>query len=282
MTREGRLLSASPNPLTRRLLQSGLRDNPRPTALAAAAAAFGVSAHAATTLAAATSATAGAGELVAAEAAKLATSKPAAALGVAFFKWLGFGAIAGALSSAALATAFEAKSSQAPVAGASGTPVVLRRTLPPQASASPGATASAEIPSEPIRSEKSAPDNRPPTRLRFETAASPSSPDDPVAPNARLRAGAQGQLAREALLIDRARLELANGNLSTSSRLLEDYDAIRRLGVLDREARFLAVEIAARQGDRAQASALAQQFEHQFPGDSYLPRLRRLLANLRR
>jgi hypothetical protein len=273
----GRLLNGSPNPLTRRLLQAGLRDSPPPRAFSATAAALGI----ATPTAAAASATAAAAARATFGAARLATTKPAALLGVAFLKWVGFGAIIGTLSSAALFTVFEANPPPS-TAPASLSPVIQRSGLPKAGEARFEAPTTVQVAPSSARREPTpaAPVGEPSTMVRREAAASPSSADNFPAADVSQGAGTQSQLARETLLIDRARLELARGNLAAGSRLLREYDAIRSIGVLDREARFLGVEIAARQGDRGRASALAQQFEQQFPGDSYLPRLRRLLAGI--
>jgi Tfp pilus assembly protein PilF len=71
---------------------------------------------------------------------------------------------------------------------------------------------------------------------------------------------------------------LSERDRARAAALLDNYDATKVLGVLDREALLLRVELSLARGDRPGAQALAEQFERSYPTDAHIPRLRALLA----
>jgi outer membrane protein assembly factor BamD (BamD/ComL family) len=109
----------------------------------------------------------------------------------------------------------------------------------------------------------------------FKAGGSPSS----AAPSAA-GADSDGALAREASWIDQARHALARHDASEAARALAIYDASRRVGVLDREALLLRVELSVIQGDVERARSLAERYRATYPGDAHLPRLQALLARV--
>jgi hypothetical protein len=87
----------------------------------------------------------------------------------------------------------------------------------------------------------------------------------------------EGALAYETRLVDGARAALASGDPARAATLLDRYDATRQIGVLDREALVLRIELLHAQGDGEGARALAARFAERYPGDAHTPRLRTLL-----
>lgn len=86
-----------------------------------------------------------------------------------------------------------------------------------------------------------------------------------------------GALARETELIDRARRALAANDTPGASALLDEYAALAGVGVLEREALLLRIELAVRRGAFAKARDLAARFRNQYPRDAHLSRLDALL-----
>jgi hypothetical protein len=86
-----------------------------------------------------------------------------------------------------------------------------------------------------------------------------------------------GAMARETAWIDQARAALRRADIASARRSLALYAAERRIGVLDREALLLGIELAAAEGDRARALELAADLEARFPKDAHLPRARELV-----
>ena len=88
-----------------------------------------------------------------------------------------------------------------------------------------------------------------------------------------------GVLAREAALIDGARVSVARGDLRSAEQTLEVYASSREIGVLDREALLLQIEIALQRDERVRAAALVERFATVYPSD---PRVLSLRARLER
>lgn len=87
-----------------------------------------------------------------------------------------------------------------------------------------------------------------------------------------------GAMARETAWIDQARSALRRGDPASARSSLATYAAERRVGVLDREALLLGVELAVAEGDRPRASRLAAEFEAKYPNDAHGRRLRELVG----
>jgi hypothetical protein len=94
-----------------------------------------------------------------------------------------------------------------------------------------------------------------------------------ASPRALAEPTSDGALARETALVDQARSALSARDLASAEHALRAYRASRRVGVLDREALILEVELSLAQGQLTRARALAARFRQAYPGDAHLPRL---------
>jgi hypothetical protein len=88
---------------------------------------------------------------------------------------------------------------------------------------------------------------------------------------------AADRLGAEAARIDAARRALSRGELAQASRELDRYQEERALGVLDREALLLRIQLLVRRGEHARAVTLAQSYLTAHPNDAHTARLRALI-----
>ncbi len=302
-----RLLDASPNPLTRELLRSGLGERPSSIAARRAAVSLGLSAG----FAAKAAGAAGIGG-AAVVGGGVAGPTGAAIGATVLVKWFALGAMAGALvatGSSLVVRANEGGASHAranvgEVAGPNETAPPADETAPPadetappadetappadetappvanDANASPGA---APLPPGALADAKAsvargtarhgavgAEPQRPPQNPPASAAASPGMPA--VAGFS----GPNGALSRELEPIDRARAALARGAAPAVLAELSRYAAVRETGTFDREALLLRIEALTLLGERAQAAELARGYLARYPKDAHSARLREL------
>lgn len=297
MKGETRLIHASVNPRTRDLLRAGCLEQPSLRSLEATAAVLGLGgsslvggAVARALEKAEDSALFSPGESGAAQAgSSMASTVGASAmpsvLAVAG-KWLVVGALAGGGASAGYRVlAEDPKPSSTTRAGPGAPPrtaVVPGRALSSGSSplkvvavprrspatlkspSGPPSAVSLPVPALPERGAKV-----PATLLQ-----PPTSPDRPTPASSLSAPDASGALAHETALIDAARAALARGDLPRVARELDQYDTSRRVGVLDREALLLRIEVALGHGDMGRARTLAERFVALYPGDPHWVRLR--------
>jgi hypothetical protein len=197
-------------------------------------------------------------------------------------KWLVLGMVAGSVSSAGYWVSQgptprtpPERSGEVPAQKKYDAPRALRAAPPPQASPEPAqlaprAVAATEAAVPPARSSSST--QAPPAAELAPPAPLPAERPQPA--DARL----DGALERETRLVDEARQAIAARDASRAATLLDQYDATRALGVLDREALLLRVELSLARGDQQGARALAARFAQRYPTDAHLVRLRALLS----
>lgn len=285
MNRDDRLLHSSGNALTRQLLEAGLRDKPPASALPAVASALGLDLSSAPTPVDSTpGAEQGIGEALthaAGETGALATAGATTGPAMLAAKWLVIGAVVGG-ATAGGGLALQETLREPPTAPTTSAPTLARRAdtvrrAPTAAPVKPERAPEApevETP-RPTPTRSSVPlggaSTRGAVRAREPVASAPAvaEPREP-----RPAPSDDAALAREARWIDAARAALARGDLSTARARLDEYDAFRRVGVLDREALVLRIEILARQGELERATALVERFAASYPGDPLLTRLR--------
>ena len=287
MTAIPRLLQTSKNPATRELLQAGLRDHAPERSILFLTVALGLEAIASAAPAqsafdAATNASA-----PAAGGAALPVASKSLPLALSIGKWLLLGMCAGGASTAVYwsqtpsaperqrsAAQVTARAVRAPIR-ASGAASPSRVTLAEQTE--PAASATAEpIPSAggQARTSSASPAGRaaerdvPPRSAAQEQSVTAEPADTRI----------DGALERETRLIDGARQALAARDSSRASALLDSYDATKEIGVLDREALLLRVELLLARGDQPGARALAERFTQRYPTDAHRVRLRALLS----
>jgi hypothetical protein len=260
-----RLLDSSPSPAARRLLRVGLRDAPPPGSLVRTAAALGLGASALVVAApAAASASVSAGAVAGGVAA--ASTKASVATGLslaALSKWLVVGAVSGVLVSGTVAAVRRAS---APVPARTLAPaaaVVHQAPAGQRLAPTPTREPSVEAVGEPVASASSLP-----TPL---LAAPPVPGASGIAPG--------GTLGAEAARVDAARRALARGDLDQALVELDAYQRTRSLGVLDREALILRIQVLVAQGQAERALVLARSYLRSRPADAYSERLEGLIAN---
>jgi hypothetical protein len=256
MSEPQRLLDGSGSARARAILRAGLADAPPPEALprVAAALGLGIGAVAATAPAAAALHGAGASAVVAVSKAPAATGASVAVLS----KWLAAGVLGGALVSGAV--------------------TVVEHASAPSSTTPPGVVERAPVPRGPVV---------PPRAMLNPT---PETPDQPVAPVAEAPASVSrlaaaptasysGALGVEAARIDAARRALARGDLEQTARELDAYQRERSVGVLDREALLLRIQLHVRRGDRDRAVLLAHSYLASHPNDAHTARLQALVES---
>jgi hypothetical protein len=270
-----RLLDSTRNAAVRELLQAGVRERPRPSALHATALAVGVSLSVVT---ASTTATAAAGGATAA-----ALVTPSLTLLAA--KWLVLGTLgglalaAGATFASELATsADESPSASAARGEAAATSVRQRPNAPQNTTALHSARAAAAVP----RTEGS--------KDPIVALAVPSRPASVGKPSAQTATSAGRatpasaslpalqSLSREVAMIDGARRSLASADAAGALRQLDEYSAVMRTGTLDREAQLLRIDALTQSGQHAPALSLAERYLASYPNDPHAARLRALFA----
>lgn len=180
-------------------------------------------------------------------------------------KWLAMGLIAG--SAASLGSfAIQQRAQPGAVPRATERPMATAPLTPRQRPAPGTPVVSAE--SELVAA-------RPPAS---HSAASASAAATPPSSAAALALDTTGAMARETAWIDQARAALRRSDTAGARANLATYAAERRVGVLDREALLLSVELAVAEGDRGRALQLAADFAAKYPHDAHLPRVRQLVA----
>jgi hypothetical protein len=263
MTRQGRLIETSDDPLARDLLESALHDGPNEAAFHRVAGGLGVGgavvAHAATAHAASAQAAKAAALSSAAKTAAATTSVsvvPIASSGLATLKWLAIGLGGGALfwTGVAVLTADD------PPAAA---PAPARAEVRPTAHTAPAPRVKAL---EPPTLQSAVP----------ETNVRQRKLDRASEPSART---AHGGLAAELVQIDEARRALRRGDAALALTLVEGYERTRTIGALDREAAVLRVDALLAQGHRDRASLEARRYVQAYPEDPHAARLRTIAVS---
>jgi len=260
-----RLLVSSRSPAAKSLLRAGLRDAPGPDSLARAAAALGVGAGA---LAVAVPAAASLNGAVVGSAVAVAGKAPLASglSALVLSKWLLVGAVGGVLVSG---TAAVVEHVRAPARGVpSAQPAVRSLPLGAPSPGAPRATAGLnpvpDAPDVPTGALTPAPS----------AGASPgSSPALAPAPST------PSTLGVEAARVDAARRALARGEFAQALAELASYQRVRTVGVLDREALVLRIQVLVREGESERAVLLARSYLAAHPNDAYTARLEALLAS---
>ncbi|HTQ08231.1 MAG TPA: hypothetical protein VMI54_30465, partial [Polyangiaceae bacterium] len=241
-----RFLASGAEPHARALLRAGLADAPSAEAMPRVAAALGL----ATAMVGVVPVAAAAGGAVAvngaasggAVAAKLPLASATSAL--ALSKWLIAGAVSGAVvaSTAAVVERVHAPAVNAAAASGSASPAAATRpevarraplALNPSPDV-PGASATVAATEPPISREPGVPDKR--------VAGAPSTP------GSRTSASDSDTLGAEAARIDAARRALSSGDLERALAELDEYQRLRAVGVLDREALLLRIQVLVRRG----------------------------------
>lgn len=262
-----RLLESSPNPAARTLLQAGLRDRPRPSALRSTALALGVGgslvAAASTSAAASTAATTIVAPLVA----------PSVTLMVG--KWVVLGMLGGVALAGGASLVSDATQHDASRA-AKTTSMASSRNEParaPTGSPSPALDApSIQLEAHDVSAPTATVISRPAlaAKPRAEVAAvTPATPSSASLPNAQ-------SLSREIAMIDASRRALSSGNAAAALTQLDEYAASLRTGTLDREAQLLRIDALVLSGQRAAALTLAERYLASYPNDPHAARLRDL------
>lgn len=258
-----RLLESSPSPAARALLQAGLRERSRPSALRSTALALGVGGS---LVAASTSAAASAG------ATAILAPVVAPSLTVMVGKWVALGMLGGV----ALAGGASLVTAPATQVDATATATAAAKTttaVSPANTASP--TPGPELPSleaevqvAPLATAERKP--TPGSKARIEmTATAAAAPASASLPNAQ-------SLSREIAMIDASRRALSSGNAAAALAQLDQYAASLRTGTLDREAQLLRIDALALAGQRAAALGLAERYLASYPNDPHAARLREL------
>jgi hypothetical protein len=261
MTNPVRLLESSPNPAARGLLQAGLRERPRPSALRSTALALGLGGSVV-----AASATATAGTAV------VAVPFVAPSLTLMVSKWVALGVLGGlALAGGASLVIEPAEPKHVAMAAHHGLGEPAR-----------AATHASPAPAPPVSSlDLQAPTATPTApALPGRPAASPTPRPEaprplPAAPARASLPNAQS-LSREIAMIDACRRALSSGDAAAALAQLDEYAASPRTGTLDREAQLLRIDSLSLSGQRAAALALAERYLASYPNDPHAARLREL------
>jgi hypothetical protein len=219
--------------------------------------------------------------------ASAASGGKVALLGV--LKWLGAGAVVGAITAGGVEYAADSAPSRDPApaaaaprgtaVGADGKLARSREGLAP--SDRLGDPPSVELPRTSAESSGySGPDpkaeNRTPNSAAKRHAATEADAVTPVAKSGQARNDApalDGEIGR----LDRARAALARGSPGSALAELDAFDRERKSGVLEREAAVLRIDALLSQGNRDGARALARRYVAAHPDDTHARRLRALL-----
>lgn len=266
MTDPKRLIDASPDDLTGRILRTALDDQPNEQALHSTAAALGVGG--AVVGAALQGSAAGAST-------QLAGGVKAGVVGV--LKWLSVGVATGAVAAGGISAVHHlvarraAKQSVTRVAAAARARAAAPAhpslvNLPPQRVGPPPALTAANR-SRSLRVHHTAPS----TALRAVPTAAFGS-----APSSASKSALPPSLAADLALLDRARRALAQHDPRGALQALDVYARQRQSGVLDPEAEVLRIHALLALGEHARAEKLARAFVAAHPTSSYAPELRAL------
>lgn len=271
-----RLFLASQNPATRDLLKAGLDD--RAPADTASVLIAGLGLGAATVAISSVGGAASAGVGLGAKAA----AAPLSVLSIA--KWLAIGACAGTLGSAGAELATGSWSNAATSAPSPSERGSLADTV---AAREPGIEPARDVPRPETLAHDAKPEQHAPAtgrKLGAPAAGGAGKREGQLAPptdemiSAVPSARRESALDNETRLVDGARQALGQHDLRRALSLLDGYDQTKSVGVLDREALLLRVELAILQGNPERARALAARFERSYPGDAHIVRLRALLT----
>jgi len=292
MTEPRRLLSVSPNPLTRALLAAGREEAPSSEARLGAAIAIGIAGGLATTaVAGGASAATGMASGAGGGTGTAIASKWLGTMGV--LKLVGTTIVSGALVVGAVhehrqLAARAASSRVRTVASVAPRPSVATKGSARSAIAAPSSPPPPPMEAAPpIELATSAPSSTPlPATLRAEPTAAPATPPVPArAKEARPSAAQptldQASLRDEVERLDGARSALAGGQVVAVLAQVEAYDRAFPRGALAEEAELLRIEAMIQAG---QPSAALVRVERLLARDGYGPharRLRALLASLR-
>jgi hypothetical protein len=199
---------------------------------------------------------------------------------VALSKWLVAGVVGGVVASTATYVVHEAATrDREPRAARSAAPRVAERppTAAPHVALNP-------LPEPPV------PSGAPPgPSAAFGAIDSPStsphghaggaSETEPEPGPGAPKANLQDALGVEAARVDAARRALATGDLDGALTQLDAYERLRSLGVLEREALLLRIQVLVRRGEHVSAVALARRYLTTHPNDAHAARLQALIQN---
>lgn len=283
MTDTERLIRSSRSPFARQLLEVGLRDDPSASSLRVVAKKLGLATGAGLTAGAVTGLALPA---AAAQGAAGAAAPASAALVGGIVKWFVVGALAGSVAVGASSMVQHTFAGDGSVAQPTGKgleaphrttssrggelqprspgPVLLERS-PKLVQATPAAVLE-PIPSAGTRSGTG-------HRARFVPGIEPSRSSDPELRKSQHTEQRAGALAHETAQIDAARRALEAGDLVGARAALDAYERERRIGLLNREALVLRIELVSRQGKTLEARALTQRLAESYPGDPHVARL---------
>jgi len=246
------LFEASSSARTRALLQAGRADLPPAGFSDRLLVGLGLSVAISSV-----SVTAAAGTVSAAAASGAAsTGSSAASLALVGAKWVVIGVIGGGILAGGADLAWSPSAKAPPPPG-----LPEMRGAPPPPAAVPTAP---NQPAAPLRK----PDQTAPSELA-QPAVSSATTDDAASSR-------QGQLGREAQLIDRARRSLVSGHPDQALVELDAFARMTMTGVLDREAKVLRIDALYKAGQVNRARELAQEYLQAYPSDAHGARLRAL------
>jgi TolA-binding protein len=248
-----RLLDEDGSELLRSLLSAAREEQPRDAALESTLAAVGVAAAAAS---AAGTAAAAHGAL---GAASLGSTKAAASSTLLIVvKWLGIGAVVGAV---ATQTVYGVSGAFAPAPRPAPSAVVV-----PVAPAPPNAPKVAP----PIGELPDVPTPPPPVISAPVVVAQPSA--------APAESDTSTPLAAEVAALDGARQALASGDAAHALDLLNDYDARFPAPRMMPEALYLRLQAFTLQGDKSDGEAVARRILRVYPSSPHAARARAVLG----
>ncbi len=264
MTDSKRLLEASENRFLRSLLDSAAIDEPPEAAVKRLLAGAGA-ASAASLLAGEA-----AGSASPAFAASTGTVSTKAVAWTLIAKWVGVGAISGIATAevAHYALSRRAQDDRSAISTAAPSPGPSNEVRSFGEVAGPAFSTGALTPETraPVLTPRSA---GPPTRSA-DASPEPRGSGAPEAPTKLL--------ADEVTLLEQARRAIVGGNAALALRLLDDYAARKKTGVLDREAAVLRIDAMLAKGEPDRAADLARRYLAEHPGDAHARRLRELAA----
>jgi hypothetical protein len=272
MTGPERLLESAKHGYTRVLLRSAVLDEPDDAAFHRMVAGLSTVAGlgAAETVAFAGSSAAAHGAAIEAAARTSFTSL--------VLKWLGLGAVAGLATAGGATYVVESSSTPSPLAASVAQ---VARAAQRSAGARPGSQSDfRQIDDQ----RQSTPGERTVDTARAHDVKSrpgvgPATGNEPYAAPAGSLAARSNALVAEVTELDRARKALARKNATAALRALDAYSAVRRTGVLDREATIIRIDALVAAGQKARAAELARRYVAEFPRDPHLRRLEPLLGD---
>jgi hypothetical protein len=258
MTDTRKLLDDSPDELTQRLLRSALDDQPSSRAFSRTAVALGVSSVVpmATTGAAAAGSASATGTAVTG-----AATTSVKLFGLAGFKWLGLGAIAGLIVAGAASSVIGDK----PEPTVTVTPVVTATTG--RDSTSLEAPTPLAIPApQPSAAASSA----------LKKASQGEVPGSPNAESERRPSAKTPTIAREIAALDGARAALERNDPTAALAAVDSHEREGAVA-LGPEATVIRVEALLARGETSKAKALARRFLVENPSTPHATRMREVI-----